>query len=192
MKIILTESQLKILMNQTINEDLLDKYGEVIDPIIEYLGNLMNKMGFEKFLDKYGNFVENLFGSISNFLKSLKKKNIEESFNKNKKLINKITGFDFTSKIKEITSTYDIPMSFDDCVYGETINRYLNFWGPMYIFELEGNNYLYQDRGEFEWFMSDDENCTDYVDNEIPEQLGIAIMGLRFSDIIDMFFEDEE
>ena len=57
MKIILTESQMKTLMNQTINEDLLDKYGEVIDPIIEYLGNLMNKMGFEKFLDKYGNFV---------------------------------------------------------------------------------------------------------------------------------------
>ena len=117
---------------------------------------------------------------------------LEESIDKNKKLINDIVGFDFSNNIQQVTSTYDIPMSFDECVYGETINRYLNFWGPMYIFKLDGHNYLYQDRGEFEWFMSDDENCTDYVDDEIPEKLGIAEMGLRFSDIIDKFFEEEE
>jgi len=73
MNIIITESQLKLLMNHNINESLLDKYGEGIDVVVEYLGNLMNKMGFEKFLDMYGNFVENLFGSISKFLKYLKK-----------------------------------------------------------------------------------------------------------------------
>ena len=190
MKIILTESQMKTLMNQTINEDLLDKYGEVIDPIIEYLGNLMNKMGFEKFLDKYGNFVENLFGSISNFLKSLKKKNIEESIDKNKKLLNGIIGFDFTGRIEQITSSYDVPMIFDDGIGPSTINMYLNYWGPMYLFELDGVKYLYQDRGDFEMFI--DEEGYDYVDNEIPEKLGIDILGLRFSDIVDMYFKEEE
>jgi len=191
MEIILTESQLKILMNQTINEDLLDKYGEGIDAIIEYLGNHMNKMGFEKFMDKYGNFVEDLFGSISNFLKSLKKKNIEESFDKNKKFLKNILGVDFLNGIKQITSSNDVPTTFDECLYSDSIRKYLNFFGPMYMFELNGINFLYQDRGDYEWFMTDDD-CTDYVDDEIIEQLGIAIMGLSFSDIIDMFFEDEE
>lgn len=191
MKIILTESQMKTLMNQTINEDLLDKYGEVIDPIIEYLGNLMNKMGFEKFLDKYGNFVENLFGSISNFLKSLKKKNIEESIDKNKKFLKNIIGVDFLNGIKQVTSSNDVPRTYGECLPWDSIRKYLNFFGPMYIFELGGINFLYQDRDDYEWFMTD-YDCTDYVDNEIPEQLGIGIMGLRFSDIIDMFFEDGE
>ena len=62
----------------------------------------------------------------------------------------------------------------------------------MCIRDSDGYNYLYQDRGDFEWFMSDDENCTDYVDDEIPERLGISILGLRFSDIVDMYFQEEE
>ena len=49
---------------------------------------------------------------------------------------------------------------------------------------------IYQDRGEFEFFM--DEGCWEYVDDEIPEKLGIAILGLRFSDIVDMYFKEEE
>jgi hypothetical protein len=113
-----------------------------------------------------------------------------ESMDKNKKLINNIVGFDFSGRIKQITSTYDVPMKFDECLYGESINRYLNYWGPMYLFELDGVKYLYQERGDFEWFM--DEYCDVYVDNEILEKLGIAILGLRFSDIIDMYFEEEE
>lgn len=113
-----------------------------------------------------------------------------ESMDKNKKLINDIVGFDLSGRIKQITSTYDVPMSFDECLYGESINRYLNFWGPIYLFELDGVKYLYQDRGNFEWFM--DEYCNDYVDNEILEKLGVAILGLEFSDIINMYFEEED
>jgi hypothetical protein len=112
-----------------------------------------------------------------------------ESHDKNKKLINRIVGFDFSGRIEQITSTYDVPMSFDDCIGSGMINRYLNFWGPMYLFKLDGIKYIYQDRDEFEFFM--DEGCREYVDNEIPEKLGIYEMGLRFSDILDMYFEEE-
>ena len=115
---------------------------------------------------------------------------INESTDKNKKLLKDIIGFDFSNRIKQINSSYDIPMEFDDCIGGGMINRYLNFWGPMYLFSLRGSKILYQDRGDFEWFMYDD--CIEYVDNEIPEKLGISIMGLRFSDIINMYFEEEE
>jgi hypothetical protein len=36
-----------------------------------------------------------------------------------------------------------------------------------------------------------DEEGYDYVDDEIPEELGISDMGLKFSDIIDMFYNQE-
>jgi hypothetical protein len=65
----------------------------------------------------------------------------------------------------------------------------LNFWGPMYLVNIDGKNYLYQDRGDFEMFI-DEEGY--WNKDEIPEELGISDMGLRFSDIIDMFFEEGE
>ena len=112
-----------------------------------------------------------------------------ESHDKNKKLINRIVGFDFSGRIEQITSTYDVPMEFDDGIGPEMIRQFLNYFGPMYLFELDGVKYLYQDRGDHEWFI--DEEGYDYVDDEIPEKLGIYEMGLRFSDILDMYFEEE-
>jgi hypothetical protein len=35
------------------------------------------------------------------------------------------------------------------------------------------------------------ENCNVFVDDEIPEKLGISIAGLKFSDVINSFFEEE-
>jgi hypothetical protein len=100
-------------------------------------------------------------------------------------------GLDFTDNIKQITSTYDVPMSFDECVGWDTIRRWMNFWGPLYLFEYDDVKYLYQGRSGHEFFIADD-NCYEYVDNEIPEKLGIAEMGFSFSDILNMYFEEEE
>ena len=116
-------------------------------------------------------------------------KNIVESHDKEKKFLKDNFGIDFSNGIELVTGAYDIPMIFDDCIGPININLYLNHWGPMYVFEFDGTKYLYQDRGEFEWFMSD--GCWEYVYNEIPEQLGIAEMGLKFSDIIDIYFEEQ-
>jgi hypothetical protein len=113
-----------------------------------------------------------------------------ESMDKNKKLINNIVGFDFSGRIEQITSTHDIANWIDECVGWESIRRRLNNFGPMYTFELDGVKYLYQDRGKFELFMDDD--CNDYFNDEIHERLGINLLGLKFSDIINMYFEEEE
>jgi hypothetical protein len=113
-----------------------------------------------------------------------------ENLEKNKKFLTNIMGIDFTGKIKQVTSSYDVPMEFDDVIGPDGIRRYLNFWGPMYLFELDGMRFLYQDRDEFEWFLGED--GYDYVDNEITEKLNIDVMGLRFSDIINIFFNEEE
>lgn len=107
-----------------------------------------------------------------------------------KKFLKKTLGVDFTNKIQLITSRFDVPSVFiGECFSTFYINKMLNFWGPMYLFEIESTKYLYQDRGDIEWFI--DENCNDFVDDEIPEKLGISITGLKFSDVMNSFFEEE-
>jgi len=113
---------------------------------------------------------------------------LNENVEKNKKFLTNHMGMDFTDKIQLVTSSYDVPMEFDQFVSPQMINRGLNKWGPMYLFELNGYKFLYQDRGEYEYFM--DEVGIDYVDNEIPEQLGLDELGLGFSDIIDLYFNE--
>jgi len=108
---------------------------------------------------------------------------------KNKKFLTKIMGVDFSDKIQQITSTYDVPTSFDDGIAPSTIRTYLNHWGPMYLVKIDGENYLYQDRGDFEMFI-DEEGY--WNKDEIPEKLGISVLGLRFSDILDMYFYEED
>jgi hypothetical protein len=98
-------------------------------------------------------------------------------------------GLDFTDKIKQITSSYDVPMEFDEGIGPDLVRRFLNFWGPMYLVNVDGKDYLYQDRGDYEWFV--DKDGFDYVDGEIEEKLGIDILGLKFSDIINSFFKEE-
>jgi hypothetical protein len=112
---------------------------------------------------------------------------ISESNDKNKKFLISVMGMDFTDKIKQITSTHDVPTSFDDGIAPSTIRTYLNFWGPMYLVNINGKDYLYQDRGDFEMFIDEDGY---WNKDEIPEKLGISILGLRFSDVINLFFEE--
>jgi hypothetical protein len=114
---------------------------------------------------------------------------LNENVEKNKKFLTNVMGHDFTGKIEQITSSYDVPMEFDQSVSPGMISHHLNLFGPMYLFELDGKKYLYQDKGIHDYFI--DENGF-YYNDEIAEQLGIDELGLRFSDIIDIFFKEEE
>ena len=119
---------------------------------------------------------------------------LNESVDKNKKFLINVMGQDFTDKIQQITSTYDVPMEFEELMGPDYIRRVLNYFGPMYLVDIDGKKYLYQYRideedGDFEWFH--DEHGFNYVDGEIPEQLGISEIGLKFSDIIDIFFFED-
>ena len=125
---------------------------------------------------------------LTNIIKRVISEN-DSMTEKNKRFLKKKLGIDFTNGIQQVTSTYDVPMEFDNGIGPDSIRRYLNNFGPMYLFEYDGIKYLYQDRG-FEFFI--DDNGFDYVDGEIPEMLGIGEMGLRFSDIIDLYFNEED
>jgi hypothetical protein len=114
---------------------------------------------------------------------------INENIDKNKKFLTNVMGIDFTGNIEQVTSTYDVPMEFDNNISPAAINYYLNKFGPMYLFELDGIKYLYQDQDHGDFFIDD---YGFYYNDEIPEQLGIDDLGLRFSDIINIFFNEEE
>jgi hypothetical protein len=114
-----------------------------------------------------------------------------ESHNKVKSFLKNTLGIDFTGHIEQVTSSHDVPkVFFDNAIHPRTINDWLNYWGPMYLFELDGMKYLYQYKRDFEYFI--DQEGSEYMDNEIPEKLGIAEMGFNFSDILNMYFEEEE
>jgi hypothetical protein len=100
-------------------------------------------------------------------------------------------GVDFTGNIQQVTSVYDVPYSFyrKGIFTMPDVASYLNRFGPMYIFELDGRRFIYQDRGRYESFISEDGIV---YEDKIPEQLGIDIMGLRFSDIVNLYFNEED
>jgi hypothetical protein len=113
-----------------------------------------------------------------------------ENLEKKKRLLTKIIGVDFTGKIKKITSSKDVPSDFDEGVGPVLIDQFIHYWGPMYLFKYYGKKYLYQSRDEYEMFI--DEDGYDYVDGEILEHLGIDVTGLKFSDIINIYLNEEE
>jgi hypothetical protein len=116
---------------------------------------------------------------------------ISENVDKNKKFLTNVMGVDFTGKIEQVTSVYDVPYSFyrKGIFTMPDVASYLNRFGPMYIFELDGRRFIYQDRGRYESFISEDGIV---YEDKIPEQLGIDIMGLRFSDIVNMYFNEDD
>jgi hypothetical protein len=114
---------------------------------------------------------------------------IKGSLEKNKKFLTNHMGIDFDDKIEMVNSRYDVPTEFNEGISPELVRRMLNYWGPMYLFNLNGKDYLYQDRGEYEWFI--DEEGFEFVDNEIIEDLGIDVLGLKFSNIINLFHNEE-
>ena len=117
-------------------------------------------------------------------------KTLIESHNKVKSFLKNTLGIDFAGRIEQITSSHDVPMVFDEGISPKTINTWLNYFGPMYLFELDGVKYLYQDKGDYEYFI--DQEGFEYMDDEIHEKIGINLLGLKFSDIINIYFEEEE
>jgi hypothetical protein len=115
-----------------------------------------------------------------------------ENLEKNKKFLTNHMGIDFTGKFKKITRAFDIPYNFF-IKGGITLNHamsYLNAFGPMYFFELGDYEYLYQNRGNKDWFI--DEYGHVYIKGEFLERFGIDVMGLRFSDIVNIYFNEGE
>ena len=119
---------------------------------------------------------------------------LNESVDKNKKFLTNIMGQDFTNNIKQITSAYNVPYNFyrKGTISLRTIMSYLNSFGPMYLFELDGKKYLYQDRFDKDWFIDEDGVILNLkmLQSRLGVGFGIYEMGLRFRNVIDSFLKD--
>ena len=118
---------------------------------------------------------------------------------KNKRFLTNLMGEDLTGKIKEIKYGSDIPRRFHKYLDLNGVKRQMDMVGPMYLVKIRGNYYLYQDQSNFyqshndasfgEMFMGED-GKRDYS-GKILTELGLDELGLRFSDIIDIFYDEE-
>jgi hypothetical protein len=177
------------------DEDIVSEIEEMmpdISSIIINAGiNLVEKNNIEVTPKSVENAIKRLVSSIMKYYMTQNLPNVNESYDKVKNFLKDNFGFDFSGRIEQVTSSYDVPkVFFDNVIHPRTINTWLNYWGPMYLFELDGTKYLYQDKGDHEYFI--DQEGYEYMDDEIHEKIGIDLLGLKFSDIINMYFNEEE
>jgi hypothetical protein len=158
-------------------------------PIMSYIGDT----------EDLEDYLEDIH--IEEAIKFLKKLNhrrnnpLNEDVDKNKKFLIDYLGEDLINSIQEITSPNQLPIEFLKSIGTSVIQRYIDVYGPLYYFVLDGEQYLYKDRvspkGEvYEMYI--DNKGKSFLDGEITEQLGLSVMGLRFSDVIDTIFNKGE
>jgi hypothetical protein len=163
-------------------------------PLMGYIGNTEE---LEEYLeDLHRGEAENLIKRINH----RRNNPLKESVDKNKKFLINIMGEDLTGKIKEIKGRSDIPKIFHRYLDLNGVKRQIEMVGPMYVVKIGGNYYLYQDQSHFyqshndasfgEMFM-DEDGKRDYS-GKILKELGLDELGLRFSDIIDIFYNEGE
>lgn len=97
--------------------------------------------------------------------------------------------FDLTGKIKMITSTHNLPEKFK-FIDPQIIRTYLNKFGPIFIINFDGRNYLYQSQEGNRELVADEYDRV-YPINIFMDILGISGLGLRVQDLIDIYFEEE-
>lgn len=116
-----------------------------------------------------------------------------ENLEKKKRLFTKLLGEDLINSIQKITSANQPPIEFLKSIGVSALQQYIDWYGPLYYFVFEGEPYIYKDRvtpkGE-EYEMFTNNKGRGFVDGEIPEQLGLSVMGLKFSDVIDTIFNE--
>jgi hypothetical protein len=146
-------------------------------------GEITDRLGLSDMGLRFSDVIDTIFNEEED------NSPLNEDVDKNKKFLSNAMGVDFTDKIEQVTSVYDVPYNFyrKGIFTMPDVAAYLNRFGPMYIFELDGRRFIYQDRSRYESFISEDGVV---YEDKIPEQLGIDIMGLKFSDIIDIYFNE--
>jgi hypothetical protein len=154
-----------------------DGYDYVDGEILEHLGIDVTGLKFSDIIDIYSNEGEPL----------------NENVNKKKRLFTKLLGEDLINSIREITSPNQLPKEFLKSIGTSVIQRYIDVYGPLYYFVLDGEPFLYKERisprgEEYEMYITD--KGKSYLDGEITDRLGLSDMGLNFSDVIDIIFNE--
>jgi hypothetical protein len=111
---------------------------------------------------------------------------IKESQVKN--LIKKYFKKDLSRNIEMITSYWDLPILFRRMMGRNAANHYLNVFGPMYLFTIDGEQYLAQDRIE-KWTIADSGDIG-ISEDELMSLLGIYPLGLSMQELVDAYIDE--
>jgi hypothetical protein len=183
------------ICNWEIDDDgeLIFKFMSLPQP---YLIPLMNYVGDTEDLEDY---LEDIHvEEAEKFLKRINHRRdnpLKEDVDKNKKFLSNVIGEDVINSIQKITSAKQLPIEFLKSIGVSSIQQYIDVYGPLYYFVLDGEPFLYKDRvspkgEEYEMYINNKGKA--FLEGEITERLGLSIMGLRFLDVIDTIFNKEE
>ena len=113
-----------------------------------------------------------------------------ENMDKRKKLFINILGEDLINSIQKISSAKQLPKEFLKSLGSWTIQQYIDSYGPLYYFVLDGEEFIYKDRKDYEIYYNNKGET--FLYDEITDRLGLSDMGLKFSDVIDTIFNKED
>jgi hypothetical protein len=113
---------------------------------------------------------------------------------KMKNFITKMIGYDLSDRIEMITSWYELDSGgqrlFSDGK--EEFNWLLNNYGPMFLFNVNGDNYYVQPQGkEYGTLVLSDKKNRKIDEYDFLKILGIDVLGIRLNTIIDQYFVEE-
>lgn len=110
--------------------------------------------------------------------------------NKLKNIIKDKLGLDYTGKVEEVTSVYNLLNYFDECASYFYLNHRLNNFGPMYLITLNNRKkILYQKDldSDNDWILT---NGCDYYDKyDLMNNLGLMSLGLDVDDFINLYLD---
>jgi len=109
-----------------------------------------------------------------------------------KNMVNKFIGYDLSDHIEIITSWYELDSGgqrlFADGK--EEFNWLLNHYGPMFLFNVNGDNYYVQPQGkEYGTLVLSDKKNRKIEEYDFLKILGIDVLGIKLDKIIDEFVE---
>lgn len=116
---------------------------------------------------------------------NMKNKNIIITESRFKSFIEDKLGIDLKGKVNLVTNKWELPMEFDRLVTPESLNRYLNRFGPMYSIDIGNTKYLFQDQGDRSVIVDTRDRL--YTESEIMEKLGLPPLGVKLMEILNLY-----
>jgi len=107
-----------------------------------------------------------------------------------KKILKTKFNLDLTDKIHMVTNKSELPEEFDFWINPRALNKYLNKYGPMFVFEIGRKSYLTQSHGR-DGYMIFDNSDHQLSELEFMKILGIEMLGISIDDLINNYFKEE-
>jgi hypothetical protein len=86
-----------------------------------------------------------------------------------------------------LTSKYDIPSDFYTDFTWNTLRGLMNYWGPMYLLEIQEDRFLFQQQNDKNFWVV--ENIGQVIEPRVLESL--SLKGLDVNKVINLYHMEE-